>query len=714
MNIADFNHNPIIDEVVDILCKKTNIDNRDFFRVQTIYKMAQLATSMRCTVDGCGFKKIPTNVFALNLADSGFSKGRSSNILDDEIFKDFKINYIDSVFDKIKDASLEKIKADKVISGMDIDEADRAVEKEYSATGSYLHEFDEATKPALKQLKHKLAMAKTGALNQVIDEIGNNFSANAEIMDILLELYDKGKSKTKLIKNTAESSRVSDIQDEVPVNALWFGTPSRLLDGGKIEQELFDRLEEGYARRLLFGYVSNYKTKKLTAKEKLDGATDIITEVAIKELSDFFGKLANVTNHNKTIEIPDEVGLLLFEYQNYCEDLVDKMKNHQILEKVETQHRYWKVLKIAGVFAFIESKDSIEISHLESAIKLVEDSGISFKKLLAREKPYERLANYLADLDEPVTQVDLVEELPFYRGSEQLKRELLNLAIAWGYKQNISITREVIDSIEFIHGNKLSNTDLDNVILSISKDVVENYIPKNVPFDSLDKLLAKGEGWNWCTHHFKDKYRKGENALDEFNLIALDIDDGLRIEEFEGLMRDFTYILATTKRHTKEKHRFRVVLPMETHLKLNEKDYSSFMINLFEWLPFDVDTATKDIARKWSTCSTAIIRKNKGKMLDVKHLLPKTKQNETYKTEIKFLNGLSAVERWFIKSSNEGNRNNNLIRYAFMLLDSGKDVEDIDLRIRDLNSRLSEPLKDSEITSTIMKTIIREDIKRNG
>ena len=69
-----------------------------------------------------------------------------------------------------------------------------------------------------------------------------------------LELYDQGSIKQKLIKNTNENKRNEDIDGKTPTNALLFGTPVKLLDGGQTEDQLYSFLETGYARRCLFGY----------------------------------------------------------------------------------------------------------------------------------------------------------------------------------------------------------------------------------------------------------------------------------------------------------------------------------------------------------------------------------------------------------------------------------------------------------------------------
>ena len=61
------------EEIVDILCNRTSVKDRLFFRILTAYKFAQLASMMRTHITFTSSKNIPVNVYALNLADSGFS-----------------------------------------------------------------------------------------------------------------------------------------------------------------------------------------------------------------------------------------------------------------------------------------------------------------------------------------------------------------------------------------------------------------------------------------------------------------------------------------------------------------------------------------------------------------------------------------------------------------------------------------------------------------
>jgi len=103
-------------------------------------------------------------------------------------------------------------------------------------------------------MRQKLLLANAGSMCLEIDEISSNFAGNAEVLTTYLELYDKGLIKQKLTKNTKENKRYEEIWGKTPTNLMLFGTPVKLLDGSKVEEDFKEMLEIGYARRFLIGY----------------------------------------------------------------------------------------------------------------------------------------------------------------------------------------------------------------------------------------------------------------------------------------------------------------------------------------------------------------------------------------------------------------------------------------------------------------------------
>ena len=70
---------------------------------------------------------------------------------------------------------------------------------------------------------------------------------------------------------------------------------------------------------------------------------------------------------------------------------------------------------------------------------------------------------------------------------------------------------------------------------------------------------------------------------------------------------------------------------------------------------------------------------------------------------------MSKIETWFYREiHNLGNRNNMLLRYAFVLLNSNKTLVEISTIIKKFNKTLDEPLNEPEIDNTILRTIAKK------
>lgn len=702
------------EDLVNVLCQKTQNNNPEFFRILVAYYFAKIASTQRCQIQTHDRGLIPVNIYAINLAVSGFGKGHSTNIMEDEITHLFRDRFIEETLPEVADNNLYQLAVKRASKkGVDPDEEFQSVKSEYEKLGPLAFSFDSGTTPAVKQMRHKLLMANAGAVNLEIDEIGSNLLGNVEVLTTFLELFDVGKVKQKLTKNTADNSRSEEIIGRTPTNLMLFGTPNKLLDGGKIEEQFYSMLETGYARRCLFCYVKSIgKRSALTPQQVYDMATSSNAEAFIATMANHFYDLADPIYFGKTLNMSKDVSLLAIEYRLECESRAEELAEHEEIRKAEISHRYFKAIKLAGAYAFVDSVGEITEDHLMSATKVVEESGVAFQKLLKRDRNYVKLANFLAEENKEVTHVDLMEELPFYKGSMAQKQELLTLAVAYGYKNNIIIRKQFSDGIEFLRGESLKTTDLSKMIVSYSTDIATGYIDEQVPFSMIHKLTQQ-DGYHWVNHHLADGHRKEENAKPGFNMLVLDIDGGTKIETVQLLLKNFTYHIYTTKRHDPHHHRFRVMLPLTHTLKMDAQEFREFMQNVYEWLPFDVDTQTGQRARKWLSNKGQYFN-NQGDLVDALQFIPKTSKNDERKRAIADLSTLSNLERWFVSNTGSGNRSNQLIKYALMLVDTGMDLESVKNNVLALNNKLPEKLDESEVLATIMVTASKAIQKRDS
>ncbi len=200
----------------------------------------------------------------------------------------------------------------------------------------------------------------------------------------------------------------------------------------------------------------------------------------------------------------DPVALLDIEYRLQCEALAEDYAEHQEVQKAEISHRYFKTLKLAGAYAFIDQSTEVTEDNYYQAMKVSEDSGKSFDQILNRDRAYVRLAKYIAQSKTELTHADIQEDLSFYKGGEYHRRDLLNLAIAWGYKNNVIIRRHYSDEIEFLTGEALEETDLDHMVLAYSEHYTEGYHSITMPWHKLHELTQTAD-LHFVAHHLTEK-----------------------------------------------------------------------------------------------------------------------------------------------------------------------------------------------------------------
>lgn len=708
----EMEYHPASEKLVQILCDKTQNSNPLFFQVIVAYSWCKIAAMMRATIATHDRGDIPVNMYTLALSPSGTGKGVSTGLLENEVAHLFRKRFLEETFPVLAEANLPKISLKRAVrKGTDPDDELMKTTKEFEDLGSLVFDFSEATTPAVKQLRHKMLMANAGAVNLEIDEIGSTLVGSQEVFPTFLELFDMGRTKSKLTKASADNKRNEEIHGGTPTNLLMFGEPIRLLDGGKVEEALYGLLETGYARRSFFAYnrFTNSHTD-ITPEELYNLRTKADTHTFIEGLADQLEGLADIVNANKSLSISKNTHLLLNEYELQCSRRAALLGNHEELKKKELSHRHFKSLKLAGAYAFIDDSPEVTEQHLYYAIKLAEASGDAFMSLLSRDRPYVKLAKYISVIGRDVTQADMVEDLPFYKGSQSQRGEMLTLATAWGYKNNILIKKSFEDGIEFLRGESLKPTNLEEMVVAWSTDITENYTPELAPFDKLHKLTQQ-PGLHWVNHHLVNGYRNEENAIPGFSMVVVDVDGGVNMSTAKLLLRNYKFLMYTTKRHTPDEHRFRIVLPINFELKMDAKDFKELMNNIFDWLPFEVDRTTGQRSRKWLS-HDGQYEYNEGEVFDILPFIPKTSKNEVRKQLLDSQQSLDNLERWVMNHIGDGNRNNMLHRYGRILIDAGFSFDAIKDRVYALNSKIPDKLDEAELLGTVMTTVSRELIKR--
>lgn len=724
IDLSGVTPHPAIEEIVDVLCAKTQNEDRTFFRVMVVYFLAKMAASQRATISTKDRGDIPVNMYALNLATSGYGKGFSTNIVENEFLTGFRKRFMEDTFPTISEKHLWVIANERAVkNGTDQQEEFDKVEAEWKRAGALPFTFDSATGPAVKQLRHKLVLSDCGALNLQVDEVGTNLVAALEPLGLYLELYDQGLIKPKLVKNTAENQRNEDMDGKTPANLLLFGTPAKLFDGGQTEDAFYSLLDTGYARRCLFGWGEAQKKAHLT-KSAAEIYNDLINPQhndIVDKWANHFHSLADPSIYGWKMKVEDDVGIALVQYQIQCKLLVEQMADHEEIRKAEMEHRYFKALKLAGTLAFIDRSLEVEMPHLLQAIQLVEESGTAFQKILTREKPYVKLAKYICDVGTDLTHTDLYEAMACYPKSIGPRNDMMTLATAYGYTRHMLIKKRFVDGIEFFKGEKLQETDLNKLIFSWSDHWAYNYGTEPVPFNGIEALL-QAPGIHWCNHTFVKGHRARENVIQGFNCITVDVDSGTPLALAHSLLAEYKFATYTTKRHqvlengVQHGDRYRIIIPMNYTLYLDPEDYKQFMTNVLEWLPFPAptDEAANQPEKKWEAFEKGTFFRNEFAqgpdkaepvLLDVLKFIPRTSVNDKYLESQKEVASLDNLERWFAQRIATGNRNNHMIKFALALVDGGMNLIEVNKAVHAFNAKLDNAMEETEIDSTIMVTV---------
>ena len=180
------------------------------------------------------------------------------------------------------------------------------------------------------------------------------------------------------------------------------------------------------------------------------------------------------------------------------------------------------------------------------------------------QRPYVKLANYLAEASNQVTLPDLDQDLPYFRGSSAQKDNMIHMATAWGYTNGIVIKKVYSEGIMFLHADSIQETQMDRLIMSATNnpDMTTGYENSDkVKWEKLPNIF-KAPDYHWLNHMVKKGYRNEENCYPGFNLLVLDVDGSCSLSTAKLLLKKYKAIYYTTKRHTEEENRFRIVLPL--------------------------------------------------------------------------------------------------------------------------------------------------------
>lgn len=552
-----------------------------------------------------------------------------------------------------------------------------------------------------------------GSVNIFETELGNRILSMEPMFDLLKKAWDNGTFEGAV--NVGAGGENYFTVKDMGCNALLFGAPGPFVQDPKRQDALIMAYVTGMARRAFIYH--NPSFKKSANKNPFH---ETMTREELVEMDNYLKELSFFLNNTKYIEMPKEIFNKLMEYDE-TKQLKRERSNSIIAEDLGAPN---KIEKLLGIVATLDLSETIKEEHLKFAIEFTEmmdktaeetvelkpDYKLVYELLeqrgfLARTDIVKNVKNVsLKTLDDTMT---LVEEYASILGNALVKKE---------YQKIVKYKLE-----------KLSESNLNSVIISVNTDtnrtVPEGFIKKQGNFFNLHKIINSNVRYSAGT--FKDEYINDENYLEEQNLFIIDIDNDLTIAEAKNLFSGMTYLITTTKNHQKEKgkegqevicDRFRIILPTISKFHLDYETYSKMYSNVLMALGVEeADKKCRNASRWYYGNPDGEHWYNEGDLLDIRPFIPDTSQHEASAEAVNRYNDsenagtderTDGAVRWFLASTSEGSRNENMFRLC-MLLKEHISNSDWQLIARHANSCLRNPMQENE-----MRTILTSAARR--
>ena len=642
-------------------------------------------------------KVIIPNYFGISFGGSGVGKNHSDNLaraIFKESFDNFQ-RHAESFYDSRKDP------------------ADKKPDPRYVNLSSYFIPVT-STWQALQKAAQTVKDMDVGSVNVVSDELGDNIMSMSEIFTKLKSTWDTGTSEGPV--NVTNGGESYFCVHDVCFNALLFGAPGPFELDPKKKDRLLETYVSGMARRSFIYHNNTYKKSENRNPnfEKLEREFYDKLESYIKELRYFL-------NNTKEIRYPAKIREKLLEY-----DQIKELERERSISLIaEDLGSTKKIEKLLGIIATLDLQDEINEEHLKFAIEFTEALDSTAEETVEIKPAYKRIYDEI-EKRSFAARTDIVKAVKDIT-IKDLDSQLILVQEHANLIGNSLIKKEYNGIIKY-KIEKLSNTNLDNIILSINGNMdrtePEGFVRKIGSFDKL--INAVNAEFRYSAGTFRNEYISDENYLQEQNLFIIDIDNDLKLEDAKALFSSMTYLIATTKSHQKPKKtkvngetidlvcdRFRIILPTLSTFHLTAKVYSEMYMNVINSLGIaEADSKCRNASRWYYGNQEGEHWYNKGDLLDIRTYIPDSSEHQDASTSLNNYDNqrdksnapasirVDAAIRWFLSNTATGNRNDNLFKLG-MLLKEKIEEPDWAMWLLNANTCLSHPLPDSDMKSII-------------
>jgi len=693
-----------MNQIVSTLLKDVVLKRKKDIPVKVVinaihYIMAVVAGINRCKMEQDG-KLFPINYYGITFANSGRGKDLSLDIVKPIASQSVKFYYekMTEALVNNPDASIPSI------------------------------EFKEGSTSGFMQDRNFMDIVAIGSTNIRVQELLSTMKSKdfESVINLLIESWQEGANEARAFK-----SYVSPPIKHVPMNCLLYSSPEGFRSSSnKAFTSFINDLANGLSRRSWIVFDdSSPEIQEMPTLESIKRERDDIgySDAVLKQVTEHFDDIAE-ESLEKIIRFSDEAKLDLKTYDVKNKNLTVQNQLMKSAIKAEMGSRAFKVTRLAAMYALFDGSDEVSQENVRDAIEWAEMLNKDLSIVLNAETVQEQIYDYLSKANKYVSETDIRKYLGISATEfRESKDELFSVSYEHGAVLQVKVFDEHGRVIRYnlIHGNE---TEPNNMICSASNGhKSEGFVTQNIGYKQIPDLLRGVYGKNYSAGTFVDSYRNTNNFIKRSNLIMLDIDDGTTIEDTLLFCSRYRGYISTTRSHQKSEKdgkpikcqdRFRVVLVSKFEFNLSPDEHKATIKNMANFLGITVDTKAVEVARFYfANPDTTIIEIGGEDLVDLRDYVPETKQQESAAKLIHHVeqqtqrregyepnDNINAFDKWALRLATVGSRNNTFYS-LFRALQDHKNASAVDaeMKVRELNAMIADPLDESELVSTIFK-----------
>ena len=460
--------------------------------------------------------------------------------------------------------------------------------------------------------------------SEIFDVMKVTTSSNQLFIEDQKKCYDHGDTDAKVIKSVKNSKPIKG----VPNVAALHGS---LGDDHTVFKDVMDR---GLARRcMVFVDAENKEFQTYTPEELLkrreeavnykDSCKDVFTGVANFAKRDSSIRNEHGGNGAVIIEFTHDVVLAYLSYKQECEKESFNLpgdRNKGV--RAELEGRHWRAVKLSGVLAAFEGKKMVDIEIFSMAVYLTNYYGEHFARFYFHKgSSYEEKLEQYIEANPGITRTELCQADIVHTDYNKSKNVVDDLISREGIQEHLALKGKYLVAQTgkldgpgrppvqyFIYDIPEHQEAGEDLVVKLSqaphnvKNNPRGYQYFEYPFKDLHQIVNADKAYSAA--NFKDLYRSKENRIPGETLLILDVDNEvpverqLTIENAKEKLKDYTYLIATTKSHNKEKHgevreRYRIILPVAEPLDIDEEMFKQVTANVVSYLGLEYPSTEK-------------------------------------------------------------------------------------------------------------------------